>query len=258
MTMKEMKEITIVVSVAEKPIIQKRILIVDDHPVVRKGLAGVLIQNPEYFICGEAGDHPEAMAKLQELKPDLATLDLTLCHSHGLELIKDMHALFPKLLMLVVSMHDEILNARRVISAGARGYLSKLEPPLQLLTAVARIFAGEIYVSHHLTSQMALQLAGCKRDRPLPEIENLSDRELEIFELTGDGLNVRQIATRLRLGPATIATYCHRIKWKLGLSGHSQMLQSAIRWSRSGNLDDRLGAAGPAGAVRLRGSKPKR
>jgi DNA-binding NarL/FixJ family response regulator len=239
MTMKAMKEIAIVVSVAARAGNQKRILIVDDHPLVRKGLANVLTQNPEYLICGEAGDHAEAMAKIRDLKPDLATVDLTLGDSPGLELIKDIHALFPRLLMLVVSMHDELLNARRVISAGAHGYLSKLEPPSQLLTAVARVFTGEIYVSHHLTSQMALQLAGRKRHCPLAEIQNLSDRELEIFELTGEGLSMRQIAARLRLGTATIATYYHRIKWKLCLSGHSQMLQSAIRWSRSGNLNDR-------------------
>jgi DNA-binding NarL/FixJ family response regulator len=234
-----MKEIAIVVRVAAKSGKPKRILIVDDHPVVRKGLAGELSQNPEYWICGEAGDQREGMAKIRELKPDLVTVDLTLGDCLGLELIKDIHAQFPKLLMLVVSMHDELLNARRVISAGAHGYLTKSAPPPQLLTAVARIFAGEIYVSHHLTSQMALQLAGRKRDCPPAEIQNLSDRELEIFELTGDGLSTRQIATRLRLGTATIATYAHRIKWKLCLSGHSQMLQSAIRWSRSGHLDDR-------------------
>jgi DNA-binding NarL/FixJ family response regulator len=234
-----MKEIAITVRVAAKSGKPKRILIVDDHPLVRKGLAAILTQNSEYLVCGEAGDHLEGMAKIRELKPDLATVDLTLGDSHGLELIKDIHAQFPRLLMLVVSVHDEFLNARRAISAGAHGYLTKSAPPPQLLTAAARIFAGEIYVSHHLTSQMALQLAGRKRDCPLAEIQNLSDRELEIFELTGDGLNMRQIASRLRLGTATIATYAHRIKWKLCLSGHSQMLQSAIRWSRSGHLNDR-------------------
>jgi DNA-binding NarL/FixJ family response regulator len=237
-----MKKTAMVARVAAKPGNQKRILIVDDHPLMRKGLAMALTKNSEYLICGEAADHAEALARIRELTPDLATVDLTLGHSHGLELIKDIHVLFPTLLVLVVSMHDELLNARRVISAGAHGYLTKLEPLTQVLTAAARIFAGEVYVSHQVTSQMALQLAGRKRDCPLPEIQNLTDRDLEVFELTGDGLSVRQIAAHLKLGSATIASYRTRIKGKLCLAGHSQMLQTAIRWSRSGsfNLNGKL------------------
>ena len=234
-------------SAAETAGMVKRILIVDDHPVVRQGLAAALAKHAAYRVCGEAGEAREALAKVRELRPDLATVDLTLGESHGLELIKDIHAQFPHVRMLVVSMHEELLNARRVISAGAHGYLTKSEPPGQVVAAVGRIFAGEIYVSHHLTSQMALQLAGRKRDRPLPEIQGLSDRELEIFELTGDGLSMREIASQLRLGPATIATYCTRIKGKLSLTGHAQMLQSAIRWSRSGQLGPKPAGDWPAG-----------
>ena len=224
----------------EKPGSQKRILIVDDHPLVRFGLAMVLTKHPDYLICGEAVDHHEALAKIPELKPDLVTVDLTLNNSHGLELIKDIRVQFPTLLVLVVSVHDEFLNARRVISAGAHGYMTKLEPLTQVLTAVERIFAGEVYVSHRVTSQMALQLARRKRNYQVPEIHQLTDRELEIFELPGDGLNVRQIAARLKLGTSTIETYRTRIKEKLCFNGHSEMLQSAIRWNRSGNLTGKL------------------
>jgi DNA-binding NarL/FixJ family response regulator len=215
---------------------QKRILIVDDHPLVRFGLTMALAKDCHYVVCGEAVDHQEALAKIRELNPDLVTVDLTLNNSHGLELIKDIHVQFPTLLVLVISVHDEFLNARRVISAGAHGYMTKLEPLTQLVTAVERIFAGEVYVSHHVTSQMALQLAGRKRNYQVPEIHNLTDRELEIFELTGDGLNARQIALRLNLGTSTIETYRTRIKEKLCLRGHSAILQSAIRWNRSGSL----------------------
>lgn len=216
---------------------KRRILIVDDHPFVRMGLATVLTKHPDYLVCGEAENHHEALAKIRELNPDLVTVDLTLNNSHGLELIKDIHVQFPTLLVLVVSVHDEFLNARRVISAGAHGYMTKLEPLMQLLTAVERIFAGEIYVSHYVTSQMALQLAGRNRNCQVPEIQMLTDRELQIFELTGDGLSVRQIAARLKLGTSTIETYRTRIKEKLCLKGHSEMLQSAICWNRSGSLN---------------------
>ena len=216
---------------------QKRILIVDDHPLVRFGLAMALTKRPDYVICGEAVDHHEALAKIRELGPDLVTVDLTLNNSHGLDLIKDIHVQFPTLLVLVISVHDEFLNARRVISAGAHGYMTKLEPLTQVLTAVERILAGEVYISHQVTSQMALQLAGRKRNYPVPEIHHLTDRELEIFELTGHGLSVRQIAARLNLGTSTIDTYRTRIKEKLCLNGHTVMLQSAIRWNASGSLN---------------------
>jgi len=214
----------------------KRILIVEDHPVVRFGLTNVLKQHGGYLVCGEAVDRQEALAKIRELNPDLVTVDLDLKHSLGLELIKDIHIQFPALLVLVVSVHDEFLNARRIISAGAHGYITKLEPLTHVLTALERIFAGEIYVSHEVTSQMALQLAGRQRNHQAPDIHNLTDRELQIFELTGEGLNIRQIAVRLNLGLSTIETYRTRIKEKLCLKDHSEMLQSAIRWNRSGSL----------------------
>ncbi len=214
----------------------KRILIVEDHPVVRFGLATVLSQHNRYLVCGEAVDHHEALDKIREFKPDLVTVDLNLKSSHGLELIKDIHVQFPALLVLVLSMYDEFLNARRIISAGAHGYMTKLEPLTQVLTAIDRIFAGEVYVSHQVTSQMALQLARCKGDHPVPDIRNLTDREMQIFELTGDGLSVRQIAARLNLGLSTIETYRTRIKEKLCLDGHSELLKSAIRWNRNGSL----------------------
>jgi len=218
---------------------QKRILIVEDHPLVRFGLAMALTKHPDYVICGEAEDHHEALAKIRELGPALVTVDLTLKNSNGLDLIKDIHVQFPALLVLVISVHDEFLYARRVISAGAHGYMTKMEPLTQVLTAVERIFAGEVYISHKVTSQMALQLAGRKRNCQVPEIHNLTDRELDVFELTGNGLSVQQIAARLRLGTSTIETYRTRIKEKLCLRSHSEMLQSAIRWNASGNFNEK-------------------
>lgn len=204
--------------------------------MVRFALATVLKQHGGYLVCGEAVDHQESLAKIRQLNPDLVTVDLNLKHSLGLELIKDIHIQFPTLRVLVVSVHDEFLNARRIISAGAHGYITKLEPLTHVITAIERIFAGEIYVSHEVTSQMALQLAGREHNHEAPDIRNLTDRELQIFELTGEGLNIRQIADHLHLGLSTIETYRTRIKEKLCLKDHSEMLQSAIRWNRSGSL----------------------
>ncbi len=223
-------------SLHKKPEIPKRILIVEDHPLVRFAMATVLNQHGGYLVCGEAVDHQEALSKIRQLNPDLVTVDLNLKHSLGLELIKDLHIQFPALLILVVSVHDEFLNARRIISAGAHGYITKQEPLTHIVTALERIFAGEIYVSHEVTSQMALQLAGREHNHEAPDIRNLTDRELQIFELTGEGLNIRQIAACLNLGLSTIETYRTRIKEKLCLKDHSEMLQSAIRWNRSGSL----------------------
>ena len=214
----------------------KRILIVEDHPVVRFALATAFKQHGGYQVCGEAADHQEALSKIREFNPDLVTVDLNLKSSHGLELIKDIHIQFPALLVLVFSMYDEFLNTRRIISAGAHGYITKLEPLTHVITALERIFAGEIYVSREVTSKMALQLAGGERNHEAPDIRSLTDRELQIFELTGEGLNIRQIAARLNLGLSTIETYRTRIKEKLCLKDHSEMLQSAIHWNRSGSL----------------------
>ena len=223
-------------SLLKKSGMPKRILVVEDHPVARFGLRLLLNRHAGFQVCGEAVDRHEALKKIQELNPALVTVDLNLGCSHGLELIKDIHVQFPALLILVISVHDEFLNARRVISAGAHGYITKQEPLVHVITAIERIFAGEIYISHQVTSQMVIQLAGRKHNHQVPDIDNLTDRELQIFELTGGGLNIRQMAARLNLGSSTIETYLTRIKAKLYLKNHSEMLQSAIRWNSSGNL----------------------
>ncbi len=206
-----------------------RILLVDDHPLVRQGLAEVLHRQPEFRVCGEAEDHAAALAAIETRKPDLVILDLTLKKSDGLELIKDIRARFPGLRILVVSMHDEMVNAERAIRAGACGYITKQEATTKILSAIRRILAGGIYLSEPVAALVASKLAGRYRAGP---VDHLTDRELQVLELIGDGLSTREIAERLHLDNSTVETYRARLKEKLALKDAHDLLQYAIRWMR--------------------------
>jgi DNA-binding NarL/FixJ family response regulator len=213
-----------------------RILLVDDHPLVREGLAEVLTRQADLVICGEAEDRQQALQLIPTAKPHLAIIDLGLKKSHGLELIKDIRAQFPKVLMLVVSMQDELLHAERVLRAGASGYIAKEEATVHVVHAVRQVLRGENYISQRVASQMASKISGrAHQDHPAA-LSNLTDRELEVFQLIGDGLGRQQIAERLRLDVNTVETYRSRIKDKLQLKDAQELLQYAIRYNRSGDL----------------------
>lgn len=211
----------------------KRILLVDDHPLVREGLGEALKREPDFRICGEAEDHQQALALIPKTRPDLAIVDLGLKKSHGLELIKDIRAMFPKVLVLVVSMQDELLHAERAIRAGASGYITKEEATIHVVDAVRQVFRGETYVSQRVASQMASKLSGRARPDSGSPLTQLTDREMEVFQLIGDGLSRQQIAERLHLDVNTVETYRARIKDKLQLKDALELLQYAIRASRS-------------------------
>jgi len=215
---------------------QKRILIVDSHPLVRAGVIAAIGDHPLYTVCGEAAGHHEVLPKLRELNPDLVTMGLNFKNSHWLELIKDMRVQFPKLIILVVSTQDEYMIARRAIQAGANGYVTMQEPLREVRRAMEHLFAGELYVSRCVSSQIARQMSGRKSMADGAFLHALTDRELEIFELTGNGLCVRQIAGHLNLGKSTVETYRNRIKEKLCLQDSSELLQSAIRWKCGGGI----------------------
>ncbi len=209
----------------------RRILLVDDHPLVRERLAELINEQPDLRVCGEAADRHEALARLAQGPPDLAIVDLSLRNSHGLELIKDLHARDPHLPILVVSMHDEALYAERALRAGARGYINKQEATQNVLKAIRRLLAGQVYLS----PQLATRLAGStfKPERRAPSgIEQLSDRELRVFELLGQGRTLHQIAAELCLDVKTVEAYRARIRVKLGLPDARAVLQRAIDWSR--------------------------
>jgi DNA-binding NarL/FixJ family response regulator len=208
----------------------KKILIVDDHPLMRKGLAMTLDSEPDLTVVSQLADAEEALSSLDKLEPDLAIVDISLPGMSGLELIKHMQALRPDLKTLVVSRHDEALYAERAIRAGARGYVMKLEAGKMIVKAVRRVLAGGIYVSEEINERLLLGLAAGRKELAQSPLEVLSDRELEVFELTGRGLGTREIAERLHLSVKTVESYRARIKDKLNLKTAAELMQHAVQW----------------------------
>jgi DNA-binding NarL/FixJ family response regulator len=210
-----------------------RIVLVDDHPIVREHLANAIRREADLTVCGEAASRAQALEIIAATKPDLAIIDLSLKDSHGLDLIKDIHVQQPDLGMLVLSMHDESIYAERVIRAGAHGYITKQEATRKIIVAIRQVLAGEIYLNARAAAQITQKIYGRHDNRP-PGIENLSDRELVVFELIADGLSVRQISEKMSLDAKTIETYRARIKEKFKLKDADEVRQFAIHWKQQG------------------------
>ena len=208
-----------------------RILLVDDHPMVRERLAEVIEAEDDLRICGEAEDRKDALQLIEATRPDLAIIDLTLKNSHGLELIKDLTVMHPHVKTLVVSLHDENLYAERVVRAGARGYITKQEATRNILLAIRRVLAGEIYLGGSVTQRIVSKVAGRPSGSSL-FLDRLTDRELEVFEKIGGGLRTGQIADELGVSANTIETYRARIKEKLQIKTGNELLRQAIHWKR--------------------------
>ena len=205
-----------------------RILIVDDHPLVRAGLAQLIGDCPDLEVCGEAADMAEALKQIDAVKPDLAIIDLSLAGGSGLDLIERIRARDKNVLMLVASMHDEKLYAERVLAAGARGYINKQEAQDRIIQAIRQVLGGKIYLSQNMTDRLLngiFDANGEKRD-----IDSLSNRELQVFELIGQGVSSSQMAAQLNLSTKTIETHQAHIKKKLGLASAHELIQRAIRW----------------------------
>ncbi len=205
-----------------------RILIVDDHPLVRTGLAQLIGDCPDLEICGEAGDMAEALQLVESTRPDLAIIDLSLAGGSGIDLIERIKARHKDVLMLVASMHDETLYAERVLAAGARGYINKQEAQERIIQAVRQVLAGKVYLSQQMTERMLSGMVDARADKR--DIDKLSNRELQVFELIGRGVTGGQIAERLSLSTKTIETHQAKIKKKLGLGSAHELTQRAIRW----------------------------
>jgi len=190
------------------------IFIVDDHPLVREGLTNLINRQSDLIACGEAKDSAEAIAGIAKERPDVAIIDISLTNESGLELIKHLSKQFPQVALIVLSMHDEALYAERALRAGARGYVMKHETSKSVLASIRRVLTGEIYVSERIVNRMALRLSSSGRAVARSPVERLSDRELEIFQLLGQGRTPSEIAGDLNLSLKTVQAYCARAKEK--------------------------------------------
>jgi DNA-binding NarL/FixJ family response regulator len=209
---------------------KKKILIVEDHPIFRAMLAQVVEQELGMSVCGQASQLQDALKIIEKAKPDAAIVDLTLAGPGGLELIKETKARRIPLPVLVLSMHDEKLYAERALRAGARGYISKSHPPEEVAAAIRTVVDGGIYVSKEVTKAILKRKAHGVQPTPAQEMDSLSDRELEVFRLIGEGLTSSEISARLQLAATTVDSYRARIKQKLALKNAAELYQRAALW----------------------------
>ncbi|MHC4646932.1 MAG: response regulator [Planctomycetota bacterium] len=212
-----------------------RILIVDDHPIVRQGLAELINSEEELVVCGQADDAHEALKSIKQLAPDMAIVDISLKETSGMELIRDIKAHYPNIFVLALSMHDESLYAERALRAGAAGYVMKQEATENVIAAIRKILTGQLYISERMSERMILKLVGGRAELTTSPIDSLSDRELEVFLLIGEGFGTRRISEKLFLSTKTIETYRAHIKDKLSLADSAELLQYAIQWVKSRN-----------------------
>jgi DNA-binding NarL/FixJ family response regulator len=212
------------------PAERRRILLVDDHPFMRAGLAQLIDRQADMMVCGEAGDPVAAFHALEKTKPDLVLTDLTMPGRSGLEFIKDLRAAEPELAILVISMHDEVVYAERALRAGARGYIMKEAGGENLLAALRQVLRGQVYLSLRMSARILEGLAGARPRGSSSPIEKLTDREFEIFQLIGQGKSTRDIAAQLHLSPKTVDVHRSHLKEKLDLKDATALIRHAVRW----------------------------
>jgi DNA-binding NarL/FixJ family response regulator len=218
-----------------KPV-RHRIIVVDDHALIRRGLVAMINNEPDLEVCAEAGTRVAGLAVIASSRPDMVTVDLSLGESDGLELIKDIRVLFPALPVLVISMHNEVVYAERTFRAGARGYVTKDQMDGTVLVAIRCVLTGGQYMSPKLGAWFAQQyLAGHPREKDSPTA-SLSDRELEVFRMIGEGKTTRQVAIGLKLSIKTIESYREHLKQKLTLDSGAELARSAARWVETSRI----------------------
>lgn len=211
--------------------IKRKILIVDDHPIFCLGMSELINKEEDLEVCGSEDSAAKACSAILSLKPDLVIVDIGLKESNGIDLVKEINARFEGLPVLVLSMYDESLYAERALQAGARGYIMKQEAIAQVVQALRRVLNGEIYASAGVKEKAFQRLVSSQRSGSETPMDALSDRELEVFRLLGEGLTTREIADRLYLSIKTIGTYREKIKEKLGLKNFTQLVKTAVYWS---------------------------
>jgi DNA-binding NarL/FixJ family response regulator len=209
---------------------KSRVFIVDDHPLVREGLTNLINGQADLIVCGEAKDSAQTINRIAKARPNVALIDISLENESGLELVKQLGSQFPQVALIILSMHDEALYAERALRAGARGYVMKHETSKSVLASIRQVLGGGVYVSEKIVKRMALRLASSREAPPRSPVERLSDRELEIFRLLGQGRTPSQIAGDLNLSLKTVQAYCARAKEKFGVTSLTELLRAAIRW----------------------------
>ena len=212
----------------------KNIIVVDDHPVVRQGLAKLLSDERDLALCGEAENARDGLQAIGKLKPDLAIVDISLAGKTGLELIKDIRAQYPQLPVLVLSMHDELIYAERALRAGARGYVMKQEGGKMLVQAIRQVLSGQVYVTPKMSANILGRLSDGRAKLARSPVENLTEREFEVFQLIGQGLSTRQIAEQLHVSVKTVEVHRVHIKEKLHLQAGPALMRYAMSWEPAG------------------------
>ncbi len=209
---------------------KRKIFIVDDHPIVRKGLAQMINQETDLLVCGEADSAQNALESLKKSLPDLMIVDISLQGIDGIELIKIIKTRYDNLPVLVVSMHDESLFAERALRVGAKGYIMKQEAIEKMMEAIRKVLGGELYISEGVSSNIVKRFIEGKTEPNQSAIDVLSDRELEVFQLIGQGIGTRQIAENLNLSVKTVESYRAKIKEKLKLKNATELIKHAVHW----------------------------
>jgi DNA-binding NarL/FixJ family response regulator len=215
---------------------KSKVLIVDDHPLVRQGLIQLINQESDFVVCGDTGDIPSAKKAVAKQRPDIVIVDITLGQASGIRLIEDIAHEHPEILIIALSMHDESVYGERCLKAGARGYLMKQEEPEDVIEALRRVSSGEVYISENLRNMFLNKFINKRFQAPISSISNLSNRELEVFQLFGQGLKTQQIATELNLSVKTIETHIEHIKRKMNFKNLHELTTNAIRWAVSQNI----------------------
>ena len=219
---------------SDNPPAKRLIFLVDDHPLVCEGLTILINRQNDMMVCGEAGSAPEALQAIVGLRPDAALVDLSLASGSGLELIKDLRACCPETALVVLSMHDEATYAERALRAGARGYVMKREVTKNVITALRHALEGKMFVSNEFARAMTEKMVELKTPQSTSRIATLSDRELQVFEMLGAGMETREITESLNIALKTVQTHCMRMKTKLGVNTLSGLIREAVRWVESG------------------------
>lgn len=207
---------------------KSRIYLIDDHPLLVQGITQLINAERDLQVVGSTGEWTLALNQIPELKPDVVVLDITLAKANGIEVLKNLRVHFPDLKVLMLSMHDENLYAMRSVRAGAQGYIMKMTATEEVVAAIRQILKGELYLSPQIAKQTMMRLVGRRKEGTTSPIDDLSDRELEVFQMVGDGLTTRQIAERLHLSVKTIETHKAHVKEKLNLQTATQLTQHAI------------------------------